>query len=168
MSSASAASTHLDLPTRLQLGVSELCGLYVDVLGNLQNAAEERAPDIEQRAADLASQVVEAHRCVDELAAELGQAHRSEEQQMRRLRELEDEGSAVTQQLRSQTEAAGGRYPAHPLNPEREDTSHLHVYHFPSQSKRGPRCSKTWTVSSTGSRQPIRGGDVDGHGPQQT
>ena len=116
----SATSTHLDLPSRLQLSVSDLSGMYVNVLGNLQNAAETRAPDIEQMASELASQVVEAHRYVDELAAELGRTHRSENEQLLRIRELQEEGAMVTQALRLQTEVAGMHGPtfaAHPQNP---------------------------------------------------
>lgn len=96
-----------DPPTELHLAVSDLCGLYVNVLGTLQNAVETKQPGIDRTAAEFAEQVVRAHRDLDESAAALGRVHRSEAEQEQRLRELEAENAAATEELRSQVEDAG-------------------------------------------------------------
>ena len=106
-----ATIPELDTTTRLQLAVSDLCGLYSNALGRLLNAVEERAgpsePAIELLAADLGLQVAKAHRGIDDLTDELRRKLRSEATQLQRLRVLELEHSAVTRELRIEVEAAG-------------------------------------------------------------
>ena len=106
-----ATNPELDTTTRLQLAVSDLCGLYSNALGRLLNAVEERAgpsePAIELLAADLGLQVAKAHRGIDDLTDELRRKLRSEATQLQRLRVLELEHSAVTRELRIEVEAAG-------------------------------------------------------------
>ena len=108
---SAATNPELDTTTRLQLAVSDLCGLYSNALGRLLNAVEERAgpsePAIELLAADLGLQVAKAHRGIDDLTDELRRKLRSEATQLQRLRVLELEHSAVTRELRIEVEAAG-------------------------------------------------------------
>ena len=111
MSHADATIPELDTTTRLQLAVSDLCGLYSNALGRLLNAVEERAgpsaPAVELLAADLGLQVAKAHRGIDDLTDELRRKLCSEATQLQRLRVLELEHSAVTRELRIEVEAAG-------------------------------------------------------------
>ena len=109
--------TELDTTTRLQLAVSDICGLYSNALGNVLNAAEQRAvpgaPGVPAVTADFGAQVARAHGEIDTLVGELCRGYRDEEVQLRRLRELEEEHAAVTRELRAEVEAAG----AHGLQP---------------------------------------------------
>ncbi len=101
----------LDHTTRLQLAVSELCGVYSNALGRLLNAVEEGAVlgsgSVEPLAADLGSQIAKAHREIDYLTNELSRNFRSKAEQLHRLRELEVEHAVVTHELREEVEAAG-------------------------------------------------------------
>ena len=106
---SSSSARPYDPITNLQLAVDDLCGVYRIALGDLQNAVEAKHQGIDQMVADFAGRVVSAHQDLNDQALALQRAHRSEAAQMSRLRELEREHEAVTEELRSQTEATGAQ-----------------------------------------------------------
>ena len=106
-SSSSTQTQSGDPITRLQLSVQDLSGLYTKTVGDLLNAVEAKHQGIDDMVADFAGRVVSAHQDLNDQVVALQRVHRSEAAQLSRLRELEREHDAVTEELRSQTEAAG-------------------------------------------------------------
>ena len=104
-------SQSLDTPTKLQLAIGDLCGLYTDALTRLLNKVEYpdivELPEPHVTAADYGARIAHAHREIDDLAAVLSSNHRSEAAQLQRLHELSEERSAVTDELRAEVENAG-------------------------------------------------------------
>lgn len=99
--------------TRTHVMVSELCNLYTNALGNVQNEADRHVgtnnlstQSVERMATEFADQIVKAHQDIDALGAELEQAYRSESEQMDELRVLHAARLDATQLLRAETEAA--------------------------------------------------------------
>lgn len=101
--------------SRLQCAVSDVCGLYKDALGNLQNKSdellhfgrfEERNSALDEMATSLADDILALHRRIEREAQVLQQNHRPEDEQMRKLQELQEEHIAVTEELRQETVAA--------------------------------------------------------------
>ena len=110
-------TTPRDPVTGLQHAVTDLCSIYATALGQLQSEADKLLQNDKVTAHDVASssetmahgfgtQVVQAHRSIDHLAMELEHAHRTEEEQLRVLAELQARHVAVTEELRAETVAA--------------------------------------------------------------
>jgi hypothetical protein len=101
-----------DRVSRLQVGLTDLCELYKDALGNLLNESERIAAggngssSVEWIAQGFADRIVNAHREVGRQVETLAAAHRPEAEQLRVLHALQEEHTQVTEELRSETEAA--------------------------------------------------------------
>ncbi|KAL1500600.1 hypothetical protein AB1Y20_013252 [Prymnesium parvum] len=102
-----------DLISQMQLKVNDLCRAYFTSIGRLQNEAAERAdgekapdPASFALATSLATEVVQMHRDFGEMIDELERVHVPEEEQSRRLRELQEKHALVTARLREQTAQA--------------------------------------------------------------
>ena len=105
--------------TALQVKATELCHSYFTALGHLQNAApevplDEAAPERAKRMAgyqglvdELAAAVVQKHREIEGLIDELEVMPRSEEDELRRLREAQEEHAAATESLRASVAKTG-------------------------------------------------------------
>ena len=77
--------------SRLQCAVSDVCGLYKDALGNLQNKSdellhfgrfEERNSALDEMATSLADDILALHRRIEREAQVLQQNHRPEDEQI--------------------------------------------------------------------------------------
>jgi len=105
--------------TALQVKATELCHSYFTALGHLQNAApevplDEAAPERAKRMAgyqglvdELAAAVVQKHREIEGLIDDLEVMPRSEEDELRRLREAQEEHAAATESLRASVAKTG-------------------------------------------------------------
>ena len=105
--------------TALQVKATELCHSYFTALGHLQNAApevplDEAAPERAKRMAgyqglvdELAAAVVQKHREIEGLIDELEVMPRSEEDELRRLREAQEEHATATESLRASVAKTG-------------------------------------------------------------
>uniref|UniRef100_A0A7S0EAG4 Mediator of RNA polymerase II transcription subunit 21 n=1 Tax=Phaeocystis antarctica TaxID=33657 RepID=A0A7S0EAG4_9EUKA len=99
--------------TALQVKATELCHTYFTALGHLQNAApeaplDETGPARTARVAgfqglvdELAAAVVQKHSEIEGLVDELEAMPRSEEDELRRLREAQEDHAAATESLRA-------------------------------------------------------------------
>jgi hypothetical protein len=106
-----ASTEPRDPVTALQLQVADLCGLYTDALGSLQNEADKlllpgAPPSVDPPAVAFAEKVVQAHREFERLATQLESAHRPEDEQLRVLSELQAQHGAVTSELRAEVDRA--------------------------------------------------------------
>ena len=111
--------------TALQVKATELCHTYFTALGHLQNAApeaplDETGPARTARVAgfqglvdELAAAVVQKHREIEGLVDELEAMPRSEEDELRRLREAQEDHAAATESLRASVAKTGA--PRHAL-----------------------------------------------------
>ena len=110
--------------TALQVKSTELCHAYFTALGHLQNSApapsalDEDAPTRAARMAsyqglvdELASTVVQKHREIEGLIDELERMPCSEEDELRRLREAQDEHVEATERLRDRATKTGASPP---------------------------------------------------------
>lgn len=110
--------------TALQVKSTELCHAYFTALGHLQNSApapsalDEDAPTRAARMAsyqglvdELASTVVQKHREIEGLIEELERMPCSEEDELRRLREAQDEHVEATERLRDRATKTGASPP---------------------------------------------------------
>ena len=127
--------THQHQPvTALQVKATELCHSYFTALGHLQNAAhevplDEADPERAARMAgyqglvdELAAAVVQKHREIEGLIDELEVTPRSEEDELRRLREAQEEHAAATESLRASVAKTGA-----PLHARREIYQRPHI-----------------------------------------
>ena len=105
--------------TDLQIKVTELCQTYFTAIGHLQNTAPP-APLEEDRATrdarvgalqplvdELAGNIVRTHHEIEGLIDELSRLPCSEEDELRRLDEVQAEHAEVTETLRLQTARTG-------------------------------------------------------------
>ena len=111
--------------TALQVKATELCHTYFTALGHLQNAApeaplDETGPARTARVAgfqglvdELAAAVVQKHREIEGLVDELEAMPRSEEDELRRLREAQEDHAAATERLRASVAKTGAPHHAH-------------------------------------------------------
>ena len=105
--------------TALQVKATELCHTYFTALGHLQNAApeaplDETGPARTARVAgfqglvdELAAAVVQKHSEIEGLVDELEAMPRSEEDELRRLREAQEDHAAATESLRASVAKTG-------------------------------------------------------------
>ena len=105
--------------TALQVKATELCHTYFTALGHLQNAAPEAPLDETDLARtarvagyqglvdELAAAVVQKHREIEGLVDELEHMPRSEEDELRRLHEAQEEHAAATERLRASVAKTG-------------------------------------------------------------
>jgi len=90
----------------LQRFQGEMAQLQQQYSGSPGGSASGEWNAITPMATDFGEQVAKAHHEIDVLADALRGRHRSEQAQLERLRELDDEHAAVTQELRSEVQAA--------------------------------------------------------------
>ena len=111
--------------TALQVKATELCHTYFTALGHLQNAAPEAPPDetgpartarvagFQGLVDELAAAVVQKHREIEGLVDELEAMPRSEQDELRRLREAQEDHAAATERLRASVAKTGAPHHAH-------------------------------------------------------
>ena len=102
-----------DAVSKLQSAVIDVCGLYKNALGNIQNEADrllvtnaKSQSPLQSMTSVLADEIVGAHHEIERQAEALERTFRSEDEQLQRLLELQESHEAVTQELRTCTEAA--------------------------------------------------------------
>ena len=101
--------------SKLQVAVTDLAGVYLDALKDVQNEVERMhqanelgtgTNSLTELTSLLADRVIGLHEVIDQQAATLEASYRSEAQQLRALQDLDAQHTAVTTELRSQVEAA--------------------------------------------------------------
>ena len=104
-----------DAVSRLQVSVTDLAGVYLDALKDVQNTVEEQHGNTDTNARDrmmdeltstLAERVVSLHESIDRQAEALERAYRSETEQMDVLQKLHAEHLTVTEELRVDVQTA--------------------------------------------------------------